>query len=82
MKTYLSLFFNSEGAPPNEIDDVLKKHGFKPIMGTHDYVYEWSDEVSVEEVVAFSDKVHEDLRGCDIYYRIETISHGIKKLPR
>ncbi len=73
MKTYLTLWFNSEGAPPSEVVERLRAMGFKPIRGYHDHVYDWKKKVTVEDIVQLSDAVHETLRGLKILYKLETV---------
>jgi len=73
LKTYLTLWFNSEGAPPSEVVERLRAMGFKPIRGYHDHVYDWKKKVTVEDIVQLSDAVHETLRGLKILYKLETV---------
>ena len=73
MKTYLTLWFNSEGAPPSEVVERLRAMGFKPIRGYHDHVYDWKKKVTVEDIVQLSDAIHETLRGLKILYKLETV---------
>ncbi len=48
--------------------------GFKPIQGTHDYVYEWGTKVNVEEILRFGDKVQMTLQGSNVMFKLETIN--------
>jgi len=73
MKTYMTVFFSSEGAKPSEVVNRLSMLGFKPITGAYDFVYEWDKNASVEEAVWFGDKIAEALRGYNILFKIETI---------
>ncbi|VVB84993.1 Uncharacterised protein [uncultured archaeon] len=74
MKSYLIVWFNSEGGKPSEINQRLMSLGFKPMQGTHDYVYEWRKDVEVEEILRFGDKVQVTLRGLDVMFKLETVS--------
>ncbi|MCX9011161.1 MAG: hypothetical protein OIN66_08570 [Candidatus Methanoperedens sp.] len=74
MKSYLIVWFNSEGAKPSEINQRLMSLGFKPIQGSHDYVYEWGKNVDVEEILRFGDRVKMTLQGMNAMFKIETIS--------
>ncbi len=74
MKSYLIVWFNSEGAKPSEINQRLTSLGFKPIQGSHDYVYEWGKNVDVEEILRFGDRVKMTLQGMNAMFKIETIS--------
>jgi len=41
MKTYLTIWFSSEGAEPTTVAQKLQSMGFKPIKGHYDHVYDW-----------------------------------------
>ncbi|MHC1624744.1 MAG: hypothetical protein ACXQS2_01930 [Methermicoccaceae archaeon] len=73
MKSYLMVWFNSEGAEPSEITRALTSLGFKPIKGNYDYVYEWSSSADVDEVLSFGDRVRMTLKGMSVLFRIETV---------
>ena len=74
MKTYLTLMFNSEGSSPSEVKNQLLNLGFKTAKGSYDFVYEWDEEeVTVEELVWFADKVHSALKNTNVYFTIESI---------
>lgn len=72
MKTYLRMMFSTEGAKPSEVVDLLSNIGFKPTTGNYDFVYEWDNDTSVNEVVFFADKVQEVLKGMKVTFRLET----------
>ncbi len=74
MKSYLIIWFNSEGGKPSEINQRLMSLGFKPMQGTHDYVYEWSKNVDVEEILRFGDKVQMTLAGLNVMFKLESIN--------
>lgn len=73
MKTYLTIWFNSEGAGPTVVVERLLAMGFKPIKGHHDHVYDWKRDVDLEEIVQLGNSVHETLKGCNVIYKMETI---------
>ncbi len=74
MKSYLNVWFSSEGGKPSEINQRLMSLGFKPMQGTHDFVYEWGKNVDVEEILRFGDKVQMTLQGLDVMFKLETIN--------
>lgn len=74
MKSYLIVWFSSEGGKPSEINQRLMSLGFKPMQGTHDFVYEWGKKVDVEEILRFGDKVQMTLQGLDVMFKLETIN--------
>jgi len=74
VKTYLTIWFNSEGASPSKVVERLLSMGFKPIKGPYDHVYDWGNrQVSLEEVLSLMNSVHETLKGLKVLYKIETI---------
>ncbi len=74
IKTYLKVFFNSEGAIPSEVKDSLLNMGFKATTGNYDFVYDWEKSFAeLEELVFFADKVHSALKDMKVYFSIETI---------
>jgi hypothetical protein len=74
MKTYLQVFFHSEGAVPSEVKTQLMNMGFKATKGNYDFVFDWGkDKADVNDLVFFADKVHTALKGCSVYFHIETI---------
>lgn len=74
MKTYLLVWFSSEGANPSEIGRRLMSLGFEPVSGSYDYVFDWGNTVELDEIVKFGDKVHLSLKGMNVMFKIETIN--------
>lgn len=73
MKTYLTLWFYSEGAAPLEVVEKLRSMGFEPLRGYHDHVYDWGrKKVELIEVLQLANKVHETLKGMKVIYKLET----------
>lgn len=72
VKTYLTIWFSSEGAGPVEVVDRLRSLGFKPLRGYHDHVYDWKKNVELGDILQLTDKVHETLKGLKVLYKIET----------
>jgi len=73
LKTYLTIWFSSEGAPPSEVARRLQAMGFRPIKGYHDHVYDWKRRVTLEEILQLSNALHETLKGLKVMYKLETI---------
>jgi len=73
MKTYLTVWFSSEGAEPSTVAQKLQSMGFKPIKGQHDHVYDWKREPTLDEVLQLVNNVHHTLKGLNVLYKIETI---------
>ncbi|MGM0770815.1 MAG: hypothetical protein ACQESU_04315 [Halobacteriota archaeon] len=74
MKTYLLIWFSSDGLRPSEVNKRLMSMGFKPVQGVYDYVYDWDNSVDLEEILGFGDKVHLSLRDTGTMFKIETIN--------
>ncbi len=72
MRTYLTIWFNSEGAGPIEIVERLRSMGFKPMKGYHDHVYDWDKKVELEDILQIANAVHETLKGLKVLYKLET----------
>jgi len=73
MKTYLTVWFSSEGAEPSVVAEKLQSMGFKPIKGYYDHVYDWKKEATLAEVLQLCNNVHQTLKGLKVIYKIETI---------
>jgi len=71
-KTYLTLWFSSEGKTPTSAIMKLQNIGFKPSRGKHDFVYDWKGQIGLEEMFELGDTVHKTLKGLKILYRLET----------
>lgn len=72
MKTYLTLWFSSEGAGPVEVVDRLRSLGFRPMRGYHDHVYDWGKKVELDDILQLADKIHVTLKGLNVLYKIDT----------
>lgn len=73
MKTYLLVWFSSEGARPSEVNQRLMSLGFEPVKGSYDFVYNWNNSVSVEKILEFGDKVYLSLQGTGAMFKLETL---------
>ncbi|MDW7725625.1 MAG: hypothetical protein SCH70_00695 [Candidatus Methanoperedens sp.] len=76
MKSYLIIWFSSEGGKPSDINRRLMSLGFKPMQGSHDYVYEWGKNIDVDEILNFGDKVQITLKELNVMFKLETINPG------
>ena len=72
MKTYLVVWFSSEGKSVTEVTDRLMSMGFRPMHGNYDYVYDWDKSASMDEVFTIGEKVQETLRGCGVTFKLES----------
>lgn len=74
MKTYLTVSFGSEGAPPSKVNEILLSMGFQPVTGNYDFVYDWGKNPKIKEILWFGDKVHAALKGTNVFFKLETIT--------
>lgn len=72
MKTYLVVWFSSDGAKPTEVTKRLLGLGFRAVRGTHDYIYEWGKNARTDDIIRFGDKVQITLQGTGVTFRLET----------
>jgi hypothetical protein len=73
MKTYLTVWFSSEGAEPSVVAQKLQSMGFRPVKGHYDHVYDWKRAVTVDDVLQLLNNIHATLKGLNVLYKIETI---------
>ena len=73
LKTYLMVWFNSEGATPQTVVQKLREIGFKPMRGPYDSVYEWTKDVDIDMIIQLGNTIHETLNGLKVLYKLETI---------
>ena len=71
-KTYLVMYFGTDGS---KITDVVKKVeslGFRAALGPVDFEYEWNKAPSKEEVFRLGDKLMEILKGTGVIFNLDT----------
>ncbi len=73
MKSYLVIWFHSEGGKPSEVNERLTAMGFRAMQGAHDYVYDWGANASIDDILQIGDRVQLTLNGLDVTYKIETV---------
>ena len=72
MKTYLIVWFNSDGDKPTQVTERLLSMGFRPVGGHYDYVYEWQENAPLQEIIKIGDTIQNTLKGMDVTFRLET----------
>lgn len=80
-KTYLSVIFNSRGAAPPEIVEILKGLGWEPIYGGYDFVYEWDSDLKTQEDTSklyfeHINNIHNRLENLNVSYSLSTYKIG------
>ena len=74
MRTYVRMIFHSEGADPLSVSNVMRDLGFVESMGMHDFVYNWKERASIDQVLKLVSTMHGRIKGLDINYEITTVS--------
>mgnify|MGYP001577282883 FL=1 len=73
-KTYLVMYFKA-GDTNSKPSDVVKKvesTGFKTTFGPVDFVYEWQNQPTKEQVLKLADKLSEALKNTGAMFNIDT----------
>lgn len=73
MKTYLTVWFNSEGGRPSEVSKRLKELGFEPVKGNYDFEYQWDEDAPLDEILRIGDKIQDKLEDQEILFTLETV---------
>ena len=79
--TYMSVIFHSRGASPNEVLQIMKGLGWKPVYGGYDFMYEWDidlgkDQGSFQEDCEHINILHNRLENLNISYTLKTFERG------
>ncbi len=78
--TYMSVILHSQGASPSELIKIMKSHGWKPMFGGYDFIYEWDIDIkwtggSFEFFCELND-IHEKLKNMNVSYTLKTFERG------
>ena len=74
MRTYVRMIFHSEGATPREILQVMRDMKFEESMGIHDFVFKWTKQPTIEDVLELVTTMHGRLKGLGVNYEVTTIA--------
>jgi hypothetical protein len=73
MKTYLVMYFGTDGMPASEVAKKLESLGFETQYGPYDFIYDWGDrQPNKEEILALGDKVSMALKGSGAVFNLDT----------
>ena len=73
MKTYLVMYFGTQGVLPSEITKRLEALGFVTHYGPYDFIYDWKDKQPIkEEILSLGDKVAEVLKDSGAVFNLDT----------
>ena len=76
MKTYITVFFGTEGAKPSKVFDALNNLGFEPTTGNFDGVYSWDKQATLEDAINLADKIIATLKGMGVMVKLETVGNA------
>ena len=74
MRTYVRMIFHSEGADPLAVLNVMQDLGFEQSMGMHDFVYNWKQRATLDEVLKLVRSMHGRIMGLNVNYEVTTVS--------
>ena len=72
MKTYLVMYFGTEGISTTDVAAKLEGIGFKTTFGPVDFVYEWDKTPSKEDILGLGNKVVGALKGSGAVFALDT----------
>jgi hypothetical protein len=75
MKTYITVFFGTEGAKPSKVFDALNNLGFESTTGNFDGVYNWDKQATLDDAINLADKVIATLKGMGVMVKLETVGN-------
>ena len=73
VKTFLIVWFNTEGLAVSEVTGRLMDMGFKPVTGKYDFVYDWGKNASLDDALTIGDRVRSTLSDCNVAFKLETV---------
>ena len=71
-KTYLVMYFGTEGINPTETAKRLETIGFKTEFGPYDFVFDWKKQPTKSEVLSLGDKVANSLKDSGAVFNLDT----------
>ncbi|MBD3247613.1 hypothetical protein GF378_03265 [Candidatus Pacearchaeota archaeon] len=71
-KTYLILYFGTDGKKPTDTAQDLENLGFSTEFGSVDFIYSWEEKPSKEQVLGLADKVADALAESGAVFNIDT----------
>jgi hypothetical protein len=74
MRTYVRMIFQSEGSSPREVLRVMRDLNFEESMGIHDFVFKWTKQPSIDDVLELVTNMHGRLKGLGVNYEVTTIA--------
>lgn len=72
-KTYLIMYFGTEGVKSSEIAKRIEDLGFNTLLGGVDFIYDWGEkQPTKEDALALGDKVCKALEKTGAVFNLDT----------
>jgi len=73
-KTYLVIYFKAENgnSKPSEVIKKVESVGFETTFGPVDFIYEWQQQPSKEQILELADKLSKALKETGAMFNIDT----------
>ncbi len=71
-KTYLVMYFGTGNGSATDVAKKLEAIGFKTQFGSVDFVYDWPQQPTKEQVLAIADRIIRDLKGTGAVFNLDT----------
>jgi len=70
-KTYLVLYFSGKETLSKAVERI-EKLGFKSTFGPVDFVYEWKNEPTKEDLFELGDRLSVELKDSGVFFNLDT----------
>ena len=71
-KTYLVMYFSTGNGKISEMVKMVESVGFTTSFGPVDFVYEWENKPTKEQILELADKLTETLKDTGAIFNIDT----------
>ena len=72
-RTYLIMYFGTEGLRTSEVAKKVESLGFETLFGSVDFIYDWKNKKPTkEDVLGLGDKLSELLEGSGAVFNLDT----------
>jgi len=71
-RTYLVKYFGTGNVKVSEIAKRVEKIGFKTVFGSVDFIYEWEEMPTKEQVLALGDRLCDAVKGSGAVFNLDT----------
>ena len=71
-RTYLIMYFGTRGTTTTEIAKRVEAVGFKTVFGSADFIYDWKEKPTKEQILTLGDKVVKSLHNTGAVFNLDT----------